>query len=368
MLSTVSEKATDLVEKRKPAPSKPVVTRNPSSEPTEMSDPVEGWDAVKLDGNVFKLGSNQFYRTTLVAFGTMGHADMRPADPDHSYPNCFWRLREDERVKGVYVIESITGHVLGVDTFSRIGTKYWSDKGLGDRWIGLVPGNPRFGIVSTITDEDLWRIVKSPNQGTYYITNYKYPKRCLTQFSLSDWGWTEFGDHPHEWCLTPRYVAKFNWTVVWQKDNREGSKDFSETTETTTGVTLTNSTTLTTEQNLTQSLTAAVNAGIATEGASIGASLEVQETVNDTITKMVTGTDTTTWSEKDTITYTAPAYKDYRVLAVRAMFSSDCVGDDMELNCEGKIEESWTKLPPVPSGTTAYVNPTPYVAPEDGKM
>ena len=186
-------------------------------------------------------------------------------------------------------------------------------------------------------DDQLWSF--EPVGKYYKIRSCKYTNRVFSKWGSWD---SSFGTHrdinaeDQLWDLKPRFEAKAVQTNIWAVDNRGGSKPFTETREVTQGLKLTQSSTISTKVNL---------------EASLGFTIPIQMPINvglamkGEITKSLTRGSEKTWNTKSTITFTAPAGKNYRVTQFVVTFKSEIPGDEIALYTSYKVEETTGVLP-----------------------
>ena len=202
----------------------------------------------------------------------------------------------------------------------------WSDS---DQGVGVFKGQR--------DDDQLWSF--EPVGAYYKIRSCKYTNRVFSKWGSWD---SSFGTHrdinaeDQLWDLKPRFEAKAVQTNIWAVDNRGGSKPFTETREVTQGLKLTQSSTISTKVNL---------------EASLGFTIPIQMPINvglamkGEITKSLTRGSEKTWNTKSTITFTAPAGKNYRVTQFVVTFKSEIPGDEIALYTNYKVEETTGALP-----------------------
>ena len=73
--------------------------------------------------------------------------------------------------------------------------------------------------------------------------------------------------------------------------------------------------------------------------------IDVGLTMKAEIKKSLTRGSEKTWSSKSTITFTAPAWKNYRVTQFIVKFKSEIPGDEIALYTSYKVEETTGVLP-----------------------
>ena len=119
-------------------------------------------------------------------------------------------------------------------------------------------------------------------------------------------------------------------------DNRQGSLPFVEKKVVTQGLKLTKSSSVSTKRSLEFSLDAVIPSSVPTK---IG--LKMKSQIKTSLKK----SSEKTWSSKSTITFTAPAGKNYRVTQFVVTYKSEIPGDDIALYTSYKVEETKGALP-----------------------
>ena len=202
----------------------------------------------------------------------------------------------------------------------------WSDS---DQGVGVFRGRR--------SDDQMWSF--EPVGAYYKIRSCKIRNRVFSKWGSGDGDWGTYRDINAEnqfWTLKPRFTATAVQTEIWAVDNRWGSAPFTEKREVTQGLKLTSSSTVSTTYNLEASLGFTIP---------IKMPIDVGLTMKAEIKKSLTRGSEKTWSSKSTITFTAPAWKNYRVTQFIVKFKSEIPGDEIALYTNYKVEETTGALP-----------------------
>jgi len=249
-------------------------------------------------------------------------------------PNSFWRLEEDKNKSGYFYIYSAPS-----ESGCRIGK--WDQ---GDRDVGIQYGN--------YSDDQLWKFVKCADaDGFYRISNYKYKGACIAKWGKNDTEWGTYSgklESGHLWKLIPRYRAQIKTAVVWECDNRMGSKDLSENVSVTVG--LKDSGKLTFTSGLQHSLISSI---IAVTKGDKKAEITKVDAIVDAVSRCVSLAENRPSSMTKDVTFTAPAGTNYRVIQLICDYQSPLGIDNLSVGSYNTIEET-NIISPSMKGKTSF--------------
>lgn len=271
----------------------------------------------ELNGNVFLLQNKEYNHANLVQFKAENKKTNLGSYEQGTYDDQLWLLEEEPKHKGYYYIKNKRHNW-------RICK---SGKDREDVWCY---GGNHF-------DDQLWRF-EHDGDNYYRIYNYSYPNDKLTKFGsgndrIGSYDGANYDDQV--WKLIPWYEVKesdIKSNILFDCDNRTGSAAFKKTVTVTQGLKLTNSSSLSSTLGIENSLTAAANYGIA--------SAEMTSTITASLSASINSSSEETWSQTETITFSAPAGKNYRVKQIECPFNSAYEPDSMTLGCSYEIQET----------------------------
>lgn len=154
------------------------------------------------------------------------------------------------------------------------------------------------------------------------------------------------------WQIIPRFTAKISQSIIWQFDNLENSRNFSQEVTLTTGLKITSSKDVSTKVGLTDSLKAAVSASASAKasGSAFGVSAEASVSatasaaksseIQEEITQVISSQTESTWSSTSKTKFQVQAKKYFRVFQEVVSFKSLIRDDNCELTLQRfKAEE-----------------------------
>ena len=268
---------------------------------------------MELNGNTFIITNKKYNHANIAQWGTKSR-DMGTYE-QKVYLDQFWQLKEDSNNKGFYYIHNIKNEGYRIAKW-----------GTGNKDCGIYNGQ--------YFQDQMWKFV--PQDGGYYrIYNYKYPKAKITKFGKGDddWGTYTGADYDDQlWKLTPRYKAEMAEEILFEADNRAGSRPYKQKTTVTMGLKLTSSNSLTSKVGLEVALAFAVSG--------VGVSAEMTARVTSEISEYMSSSEEKSWSKTEETTFSAPAGKNYRVKQTVFRFSSPLGEDNLDLRSKYTIEET----------------------------
>lgn len=265
----------------------------------------------KLAGNTFVITNKEYPRKNLAQWGN-GEKDCGPYE-DGMASNQLWILEEDIEYPDHFHIKNVQydGYKLSAE-FSSSGVRMHDVGVRNDK---------------EITQSQIWRFVKEKECGGdgYRIFNFEFSSEAITILYSSLFGITSDNMWNRQlWKLIPRFEAKVEKKVIWEVDNRQGSRDITEKVEYSEGLKLTQSSEISTQIGMETSLTLSVDELVEKES--------ITSTLKTDISTSIKRGSEKTWSKKVTTTYNAPAGKNYRVVQLGCNFDSPLQIDNMYLD------------------------------------
>ena len=273
-------------------------------------------ETVKLDHNQFILYNKFYHKAKLSQTGT-GFKDIGTYEFELK-PNQLWTFDPHPTKKGCYYIVN----------------EYYPKLRLADN-------KQNFGAYSgPYYDDQLFKVVPSgKNDGFFYLYSCYYEKDRIAKYSSkdNDIGIYTGAQYPDQlWRLVPRFKANIYTDMVFHFDNRQGSTDITREVSVTTGIVRSSSS----EVHSSTSFSASVEASmeVAVGIFNLGASVSTEFSTG--LEKSFSESEETSWSKTETITFTIPAGKNYKVMQHSVDFDGVFKDDDCSLLTSIKIFES----------------------------
>lgn len=209
------------------------------------------------------------------------------------------------------------------------------------QWFGI--NNEHNFIVTSgaYKDDQLFKLVPSgKHAGYYYIYSCLYTNDRIGKWSEYDdktimWS----GDLKDDqlWKLVPRFKANLFTDVVFHFNNLQGSKPITRSVSVTTGIKRSTTNTIRNKETYKRSIEASM--GVALEGiGEIGAKATEEFSYELEMTFSVTNEQS--WAKTETITFTIPAGKNFKVMQNGANFEGKFSSESCQLLTSIKVFES----------------------------
>ena len=186
-------------------------------------------------------------------------------------------------------------------------------------------------------EDQLWRFVPSgENDGYYYIKSCVYTNDKMTKFAVKNRDVRLYkGNDKNDgqlWKLVPRFEVEMKTDDVFHFDNRQGSTPITREVTVTTGVTRSTTGTIRSQLTYKQSMTASISAAGASAGSTAEFTAELETSFSET--------NEESWSKTETIIFTIPAGKNFKVMQHEVDFKGTIPADSCTLLTSIKIFES----------------------------
>jgi len=271
-------------------------------------------DSLVLDNNQFLIYNKVYHKARLAQWGT----DRSNAGTyEHGlYPDQLWTLDPHPTMKDCYYI---------------VNERYSQHR--------IADSNHKFVVTDgTYYNDQLFKFV--PNgDGFYYIYSCHYINDRITKHGrgmneVSMYSGPNYSDQL--WKLVPRFKANLYTNEVFHQDNRQGSEPIAIERTVTTGLRRSTTDTIQRKETFKQSIEASFSGAVKALDIGVTTTTEFSNELETSFSQ----TDEQNWSRTEKITFTIPAYKNYKVMQHVAAFEGEFSTESCRLLTAFKVFES----------------------------
>ena len=264
-----------------------------------------------LDNNQFLIYNKHYphARLTLLPDNSVGTSELELA------PEQLWTLEPHPDNKGYYYIVNEAHPMLRLADSSNVLIAY-DQLHYPDQLFKLVPsGN---------------------NDGYFYIQNSYHDNDRIAKYGPDNkqTGMYSGPFYPDQlWKLVPRFKVNFHTDVVFHFDNRQNPKEIIRKVSVTKGIKKSSTSSIRNKATFTSSMEASL--GAAVEIFNIGVSTKAEFT--DEIELSLSKTTEQEWSRTEEVTFTVPAFKNFKVMQHVVKFDGEFDVDRCTLLTDIKV-------------------------------